>query len=54
MDLRSVDFHKHLGLILDSKMNYTKHLDGKINQANQDIVVVKRLYISTNLSYAHT
>ena len=41
--VRSVDFHKHLGFYLDSKMNYTKHLDDKIAKANQGIVVIKRL-----------
>ena len=39
-----VDYHKHLGFILDSKMSYSKHIDGKIGKANQGIGVIKRLY----------
>ena len=39
-----VDNHKHLGFILDSKMSYSKHIDGKIGKFNQGIGVIKRLY----------
>ena len=39
-----VDYHKHLGFILDSKMSYSKHIDDKIGKANQGIGVIKRLY----------
>ena len=39
-----VDYHKHLGFILDSKMSYSKHIDDKIGTANQGIGVIKRLY----------
>ena len=39
-----VDYHKHLGFILDSKMSYNKHIDDKIGKANQGISVIKRLY----------
>ena len=42
--VKPVDHHKHLGFILDSKMNYIKDLDGKITKANQGIGVIKRLY----------
>ena len=44
VDVKSTDFHKHLGFILDSKMHYTKHLDCKIAKANQGITVIKRLF----------
>ena len=30
LDVKPVDSHKHLGFVLDSKMNYSKHLDEKI------------------------
>ena len=30
VDVMQVDYHKHLGFILDSKMSYSKHIDGKI------------------------
>ena len=44
VDVMQVDYHKHLGFILDSKMSYSKHIDGKIGKANQGIGVIKRLY----------
>ena len=44
VDVLPVDYHKHLGFVLDSKMNYIKHIDGQIGKANQGICVIKRLY----------
>ena len=44
VDVMQIDNHKHLGFILDSKMSYSKHIDGKIGKANQGIGVIKRLY----------
>ena len=44
VDVKTVDYHKHLGFTLDSKLNYMKHLDGKIAKANQGIGIIKRLY----------
>ena len=44
VEVECVDYHKHLGLILDSKLNFTKHLDGKIAKANQGVGIIKRLY----------
>ena len=44
MDVQPVDFHKHLGFVLDSKMNYSNHLDETITKANKGIGVIKRLY----------
>ena len=44
VDVQPVDFHKHLGFVLDSKMNYSNHLDEKVNKANQGIGVIRRLY----------
>ena len=40
MDVKPVDSHKHLGYVLDSKLNYSKHLDKKIRKANQCIGVI--------------
>ena len=42
VEVTRVDYHKHLGFILDGKMNYTKHIDSKI--ANLGIRVIQRLY----------
>ena len=35
---------KHLGLILDSKLNFNDHLKEKISKANRGIGIIKRLY----------
>ena len=44
VDVMPVHYHKHLDFVLDSKMNYIKHIDGKIGKANQGICLNKRLY----------
>ena len=35
--------HKHLGLILDSKLDSNEHIDNKINKCNNIIAIMKRL-----------
>ena len=42
--VQSVDHHKHLGFVLDSKMNFSKHIDEKICKSNQGIGLIRRLY----------
>ena len=37
-------FQKHLGLILDNKLNFAHHLNEKISKANKGIGLIKRLY----------
>ena len=44
VDVKTADFHKHLGFVLDSQMNNIKHVDGKIAKENQGIGVIKRLF----------
>ena len=44
VDVKTVDFHKHLGFVLDSQINNIKQVDGKIAKANQGIGVFKRLF----------
>ena len=34
---------KHLGLILDSKLDFNEHIDNKINKCNKVIGIIKRL-----------
>ena len=34
---------KHLGMILDSKLNFSQHLSEKISKANKGIGLIKRL-----------
>lgn len=42
--IKTVDEHKHLGLILDSKLTFNKHIDEKISLANRRIDVIRQLY----------
>ena len=42
--LRPTNSHKHLGMILDSKLNFNNHLSEKINKANKGIGIIRRLY----------
>ena len=42
--IKRVDSHKYLGLILDSKLTFNKHLDDKIAKANKGIGIIHRLY----------
>jgi hypothetical protein len=37
-------FQKHLGLVLDVKLNFGHHLNEKISKANKGIGLIKRLY----------
>ena len=41
--IKSVNEHKHLGLILDSKLSFDKHIDEKISIANRGIGMIRRL-----------
>jgi hypothetical protein len=43
-NVKAVDSHKHLGLILDTKLNFNKHIDEKISKANKGIGIIRRLY----------
>ena len=60
---------KHLGLILDSKLDFDEHIDNKINKCNKVIGIMKRLslilsrkslltiyksFVRPNLDYADT
>ena len=42
--IKPVNDHKHLGLTLDSKLTFNKHIDEKISIANRGIGVIRRLY----------
>ena len=36
--------HKHLGMVLDSKLNFNNHLSEKISKGNKGIGIIRRLY----------
>ena len=40
----SLPSHKHLGLILDSQLNFQCHMKEKISKANKGIGLIKKLY----------
>ena len=42
--IQSIKSHKHLGLILDSKLDFNQHLKAKIDKANMGIQVIRKLY----------
>ena len=42
--LTPTNSHKHLGMILDSKLNFKSHLSEKISKANKGIGIIRRLY----------
>ena len=42
-DVRKVDEHKHLGLVLDSRLSFRKHLTEKIKMAKMNLGIIKNL-----------
>ena len=42
-EVKKVSDHKHLGLILDSKLSFVKHINEKISSARKGIGVIKHL-----------
>ena len=42
--ISSKPFTKHLGMVLDSKLNFDVHLDEKISKANKGIGMLKKLH----------
>ena len=49
--VKRFDDQKHLGLILDSKLSFMKHINSKLVIATKNISVIKSLfkYLSTNV-----
>ena len=43
IEVKRVNCHKHLGLILDSKLSFTKHISEKIATARKGIGIIKHL-----------
>ena len=42
-DVQIADNHKHLGLILDSKLNFKEHIESKVTKCNKIIGLMKKL-----------
>ena len=42
-DFQLADSQKHLGLILDSNLNFNEHVDSKITKCNEIISLIKKL-----------
>ena len=38
-----VPYQKHLGLILDKKLNFTQHIVNAISEVNKGICIIKKL-----------
>ena len=43
-------FQKHLGLVLDSKLNFSGHINEKIKKANKGINVIRKMNLSLQRS----
>ena len=41
--VKRVEYHKHLGLILDSKLSFARHINEKVNKAKKLIGLIKHL-----------
>ena len=46
IQVERVSHQKHLGTILDEKLNFKEHIDGTILKVNKDITVIKKLRYS--------
>ena len=45
-DLQSASSQKHLGLVLDSKLDFNEHVNNKINKCNKSIGIMKKLSLT--------
>ena len=45
-DVQSANSQKHLGLVLDSKLDFIEHVNKKINKCNKSIGIMKKLSLT--------
>ena len=50
--MKRVNDHKNLGLILDSKLSFTKHINEKVSIARKGIGMIKHLATYLPLKYS--
>ena len=43
IEVKTVNDHKHLGLILDKKLSFVSHINEKISKANKGLCIIKSL-----------
>ena len=45
-NVQSANSQKHLGLVLDSKLDFNEHVNNKINKCNKSIAIMKKLSLT--------
>ena len=45
-DVQSANSQKHLGLVLDSKLDFNEHVNNKINKCSNPIGIMKKLSLT--------
>ena len=45
-DVQSANNQKHLGLVLDSKLDFNEHVNNKMNKCNKSISIMKKLSLA--------
>ena len=45
-DVQSANSQKHLGLVLDSKLDFNKHVNNIVNKYNKSIGIMKKLSLT--------
>ena len=51
IQVERTSYHKHLGLILDEKLNFKQHIDSALLKMNKGIPVIKKLRYSKIFAY---
>ena len=46
-----LSYQKHLGLILDEKLNFKQHIDNAISEIKKGIAVIKKLDIAYHINH---
>ena len=49
-DVQSANSQKHLGLVLDSKLDFNEHVNNNINKCNKSLRIMKKLSLTLSRS----